>query len=163
MLNNGCIGLYFKDKTSILLSIIGITFFYIDRNGLQTQYTIYDFPKELTKKKICLDYFLASIKKTKIWVAKEIIENCELSHPLAYVKSIKIQSVVTMFVFNGSLIQFIFHDKSEMHINKETKQVVFFSCSRKKQSFKTLNDVLKLNSENEVKKRILYIKRKFQI
>jgi hypothetical protein len=157
------VGVLFKDQTSILLSIIGITFFYVDRNRGQTQYTIYDFPEDLRKKKQYLDYFLDSLKQTKIWKVKGLLQDCELQDPPVFLKKARLESVVSMFVFSDSLVQFVFRDKSELHIHRGRKQIVFFSETREKSVFRSLGEVLKQGEDHEVKKRILYIQRKFDL
>lgn len=156
-------GILFKDKSKIILSIIGITFFYIDPRDCRTRYTIYEFPAELKKKKQCLDYFIKSIKETHIWRRNQFIKNCELKEPLTFVKYMKMGGVAKMFVLNNQLIQFIFEDKSEVHIHKGTKQIIFISEKRERVVYDSLVRVLGLDENEEIKKRIVYIQKKFKI
>lgn len=161
MLNNGRVGIAFRDGTSVLLTVLGVTFFYADAQGQQSQYTIYDFPPELAKKKAYLDHFLFSIKQAKIWKRREFFEQCELKQPLVFVKKAQIEGVVCKFVLSNSLMQFIFHDKSELHIVRELKRIVFCSSKRKKRRFDSVNEILHLGSTDDIKKKLLYLKRKF--
>lgn len=156
-------GILFKDKSKIILSIIGITFFYIDPKNCRTRYTIYEFPPELKKKKQCLDYFIKSIKETHIWKRNQFIKNCELKEPLTFLKYMKLGGVAKMFVLNNQLIQFIFDDKSEVHIHKGTKQIIFISEKREREIYDSLVRVLSLDENKEIKKRIVYIQKKFKI
>ena len=163
VLNNGCVGILFNDKSKIILSIIGITFFYIDKTGTSTRYTIYEFPETLTKKKTCLDYFIKSIKETKIWKRNQFIQNCELKEPLTFLKSRRFSGVAKMFVLNNSLAQFVFDDQTEVHIYQNTKQIIFIDAKRKRTVFESLKEVQDLDETSAPKKRLAYIKNKFRL
>lgn len=156
-------GILFKDKSKVILSIIGITFFYIDPRDCCTRYTIYEFPPELQKKKQCLDYFIKSIKETHIWKRNQFIKNCELKEPLTFLKHLKVKGVAKMFLLNNHLIQFIFDDKSEVHILKNTRQIIFISEKRERTVYDSLARVMDLQDGQDIKKRILYIQKKFKI
>lgn len=163
MLNNGCIGILFNDKSKIILSIIGITFFYIDRQDQSTRYTIYEYPEELKKKKQCLDYFIKSIKETRIFKKNQFMQNCELKEPLTFLRHKKFAGVTKMFVLNNKLVQFIFEDKSEIHIYRPSKHIIFINTKRERVVYESLNVILELTAQSEAKKRIEYIQNKFKI
>ena len=75
----------------------------------------------------------------------------------------KIKGVAKMFVLNNQLIQFIFEDKSEVHIHKGTKQIIFISAKRDRIIYDSLSRVMDLDNKEEIKKRIIYIQKKFKI
>lgn len=162
-MSNGSIGILFNDSSKIILSIIGITFFYIDSGDQTTTYTIYEFPDELKKKKSCMDYLIKTIKETAIFKRSQFMKNCELKEPLAYINYYKIAGVCKMFLLNNDIVQFIFDDKSEIHINKNTKKILYFNSKREKSLFDSMNDILASDKNVEAKKRFEYIQNKFKV
>lgn len=142
---------------------MGINFFYIDSSNQTTTYTIYEFPEELKKKKSCMDYLIKTIKETAIFKRSQFMKNCELKEPLTFVKFFKIAGVCKMFVLNNEIIQFIFDDKSEIHINKKTKKIIFFNNKREKFFFESVKNILDSEKSLEAKKRFEYIQLKFKV
>jgi len=64
ILNSGIIGILFNDKSKIILSNFGITFHYIGyKESSHSTYTLFNHPKELSKKVSILNYFVETLKK----------------------------------------------------------------------------------------------------
>lgn len=154
ILNNMIIGIYFTDRTKIVLSNFGITFNYIytKNDRVQTeQHNILTYPKELEKKVTILDFFINYLKENGY--IHRIHENTPDN--LVYVKNYKISKYAVLFYLSNEVYQCIFEDGVEVHINKNEseKRVVFID----KQRNRTYSDGKNITDETLLK-RIKYIK-----
>lgn len=154
ILNNGTIGIYFTDRTKIVLSNFGITFHYIfskDAKSVVEMHNIINYPTELEKKVKILEFFITHLKANGHMQRNAVASPDEF----VYVKNYKITKYAVIFLLSNGVYQAIFEDGSEVHINKldEARRIVFIDKARNR----TFSDGKNISDETLVT-RIKYIK-----
>lgn len=151
ILNNGIIGIYYNDRSKIVLSNFGITFHHISpkRNEIET-YNILSYPKELEKKVKILDYFIKYLKSNEqlFKITENMPDNFE------YIKNYKITKYAVLFMLSNGIYQMIFQDGTEIHIIREEndKKVIYIDQSRNRTTFMNSNI-----TDNNVLKRLEHV------
>ena len=138
ILNNGIIGIYYNDRSKIVLSNFGITFHYISVKKTEYEtYNILSYPKELDKKVKILDYFIKYLKSNEqlFKITENMPDNFE------FVKNYKITKYAVLFLLSNGVYQMIFQDSTEIHIIREDneKKIIFIDQNRNRNTFSNSN------------------------
>lgn len=132
ILNNGIIGIFFNDKTKIVLSNFGITFHYIENSEKET-YNIVSFPEKISKKVKLLNYFIKYLKQNSelFKINEDMVDN------FVYLHNYKITKYANLFLLSNGFYQMIFKDKTEIHIGSkdDEKIILFIDQKRKREHF----------------------------
>ena len=163
VLNNGNFGVFFNDRTKIILNPKTKKFFYIGNKEVGkpeefNKYDLEDYPKEINNKVILLihfkKYFEGEMKEDKTKIKfddekrhedtdrdesedkNEIINGEEdIDKTFIYVKSWTRTSNALLFRFSNSLIQFVFQDHTEIILSGECMLVTYVNKKRERLTY----------------------------
>lgn len=160
-LTNGCIGVYFNDSSSIILSANDINFEYLEyargtektvmnRHG----YTQQKYPESITKKATLLRHFKSYMTENLSKVASfEHQDSHRTSNMDFLVKYMRTKHAV-MFLLTNRVVQINFFDHSKLILSQDGLVVTFINRQRELSTF-ALADV-QSKSKNDVLSRIRY-------
>ena len=183
ILNDGNCGVFFNDKTKIILNKVTNKFYYIYiKEGEKEEYNKYDFndyPNEIENKVSLLTHFqkffkmnnnnletylqIENEKKYEEKIKKQNeeenknkvgVENEE--KPLIYIKNWMRTKHAIIFSLTNKLIQYIFLDNSEFQISNLTK--TFTYVNRRRERFTYPLNIIETILNNEIKIKFKYVK-----
>ena len=162
LLNNDDIGVYYKDKTIILLNRNNYDFLYINKNGENFNFTKNEIPENLKNKIKILNGFIKTFERKKA-KEKNINENSikeikkikKYSYSNIYAKSVVIDKKCVILKLTNEVDHVFFADNVEIIMSKNEDILTYIESNRYKTNIK-LNEAL-INPCRELHKRIKYI------
>lgn len=167
VLTNGNLGVFFIDKTKIILNKKSnkLNYIYIkEENEKYDEYDINNYPNEIENKVDALNYFNYYFENNdniylNLNLKKESEENKDNNNELIYViyvkKWMRTRHAV-IFCLNSGLIQYIFNDNSEIQICDLTKTLTYIN--RRRERFTYLLSIVETIPNKEIKIKFKYIK-----
>ena len=169
LLNNGFIGIHFKDSSKIILNPLSKQFFYIegqisDKKEIINSYNLEKYPKELQKKVTLFNHFQNYLEGegnyTDLYISqdkeKKIIE--DKNTPFIYVKKWMRTRDSIIFRLTNKIVQVSFQDKTEIIISRERESKTVTYCNKKGERMTYLLSTALKMQNYEITKRLNYTK-----
>ena len=135
LLNNGCYGALFNDKSSIILSQREKIFFYKD-NKKQIKYNLQNYPEDLKEKIDTMKIFQKYLNMGKPKIHEKKVKKNDL---LIYINNFIMEEEATIFEYSNQNIHFFFYDNTEIILSKKRNIIVYTNEKAEKIAFSLLN------------------------
>ena len=162
LLNNGDIGVYYKDKTIILLNKNNNDYLYIEKNGEKKNFVKNNIPEKYKNKIKILNGFIKTFERKKEKEKNSNVNNKEEeernennNNNNIYAKNVIIDKKCVILKLTNEVDHAFFADDVEIIISKNENILTYIESNKYKTNIK-LDKVL-LNPCRELHKRIKYI------
>ena len=161
VLNNGKIGVYYKDKTKILLNPVNNKLLYIDRKDESYNYNMQDYPDNLKNKIKILKGFVSYFEKKKDYnndnfeSKDKYNEEKEDKTFNIYVNNVILNKKCISFKLTNETDHIFFADKVEIILSNNEQKIIYIDKDKNKINLQIKEAVI--NPCIELKRRIKYI------
>jgi len=162
-LTNSCVGVYFNDSTSIILSADEEHFEYLyytkenDQPVMQkAQYTLEDYPNDLHKKVTLLKHFKVYMNENLYKASTYSFVDKERKEDLDFLTKYLRTKRAVIFRLSNKVVQVNFFDHTKLMFSGDGNIVSFVDRNRDMKSYKLL-EFIKAGNEDEIN-RLKYIK-----
>ena len=130
LLNNGCYGSLFNDKSIIILNQKQNIFFYKENEKEAIKYNLENYPKDLEKKIEVFQMFQSYLDRGKMNVKNK--KNMQDVKSLIYLENFQMEEDSTILKYSNGNIHFFFIDNSEIIISKNNNFILYMDKNNDK-------------------------------